>query len=57
MSLKAKPIPATPKDLGHKPEQVGFWVICAVCKMTKRKRGWWKPCPGQVRAPQSVYYG
>ena len=57
MSLKAKPIPATPKDLGHKPEQVGFWVICAVCKMTKRKRGWWKPCAGQVRAPQSVYYG
>ena len=55
--LKPQPLPATAKDIGHKPEQRGRWVVCAVCKMTKRKRGWWKPCAGQVRAPQSVYYG
>lgn len=36
--------------LGHKPKLIGRWLICAVCQMTKRKRGWWKPCPGTASA-------
>ena len=33
-------------EQGHKPKQVGKWKVCEVCGMTKRKAGWWKPCPG-----------
>jgi hypothetical protein len=33
-------------DMGHTPKKIGLWIVCEVCEMTKRKSGWWKPCPG-----------
>ena len=45
-----------PKDeMGHTPTKNGLWIVCNDCHMTKRRAGWWKPCPGPQ--PSRKYMG